>query len=135
MERDFQIDPDIRKAQTPPGWFYSDAALLGRSRETIFARSWQLVGDADRVKAPGKVLPVTFLDGSVEEPLLLTRDAEDGLHCLSNVCTHRGNLLCEAEGNHQVLRCRYHSRRFALDGRFLSAPEFEDALDFPSPSD
>src|SRR5207302_4661523 len=33
------------------------------------------------------------------------------------------------------LRCRYHGRRFALDGRFLSMPEFEGVRDFPSRSD
>ena len=57
------------------------------------------------------------------------------LRALSNVCTHRGNLLCTEESVVQALRCRYHGRRFGLDGRFLSMPEFEGVRDFPSTAD
>lgn len=134
-ERRFAIEPDIRKASTLPGRFYSDAAAFEACREKIFARSWQFVGDADSVKVPGQVAPVTLLGGFVGEPLLLTRDAQDTVHCLSNVCTHRGNLLCESAGVEPQLRCRYHGRRFSLDGRFLSMPEFEKAVGFPSEKD
>jgi choline monooxygenase len=65
----------------------------------------------------------------------LTRDREDRLHCLSNVCTHRGTLVCESEAVLAQLRCRYHGRRFALDGQFLSMPEFDGAEGFPSARD
>jgi choline monooxygenase len=81
------------------------------------------------------VLPCTLLDGCLDEPLVLTRDAAGKLHCLSNVCTHRGNLVALDAGEAQGLRCRYHGRRFALDGRFLSMPEFEGTEGFPSPAD
>jgi len=129
------IDPDIARASTLPSWAYADPAVLSASRERVFAPSWQLVADTDRVKVPGQVCPFTLLEGLLDEPLLLTRDREDGLHCLSNVCTHRGNLVVEGEGVEHVLRCRYHGRRFGLDGRFLSMPEFEQTEDFPSQSD
>jgi choline monooxygenase len=76
-----------------------------------------------------------MLEGFLDEPLLFTRDTEDRLHCLSNVCTHRGNLVVEGPGNARQLRCRYHGRRFALDGSFQAMPEFETAACFPSPSD
>ena len=133
--RDLVIDPDIRRAATLPSWVYADPAVFAEARERIFARSWQLVGDTDRVKVPGQVFPVTLLEGLLDEPLLLTRDRGDALHCLSNVCTHRGNLVAESEGVEQALRCRYHGRRFALDGRFVSMPEFEQAIGFPTPAD
>ena len=82
--------------------------------------------------------PFVLLEGMLDEPLVITRDREDRLHCLSNVCTHRGTLVCEAEGpavggNH--LRCRYHGRRFGLDGKMISMPEFEGVEDFPSARD
>ena len=130
----FSIDPDIRRAATLPARVYSDPALFEHGREAIFARSWQLVGDAAALKAPGTVLPATFLEGACEEPILLTRDADDRLSCLSNVCTHRGNLLVTAGPAAMAqIRCRYHGRRFALDGRFVSMPEFEQAESFPRP--
>jgi len=58
------------------------------------------------------------------------------LHCLSNVCTHRAMLLvAERTRTSSGLRCGYHGRRFELDGRFRSMPEFEGAEDFPRPCD
>ena len=129
------IDEDIRRARTLPADFYRDAATFQRVRERVLARSWQLVDGAERVAAPGAVLPFTFLEGCIDEPLLLARDGAGSLRALSNVCTHRGNLLCTKEEVVQSLRCRYHGRRFALDGRFLSMPEFESVRDFPSAAD
>jgi choline monooxygenase len=131
----FEIDPDITRAETPPAELYSDPEVYRRALDRVFARSWQLLGDRTAVKVPGQVHPVTLLEGSLDEPLLLTRDAADQLHCLSNVCTHRGNLVAESPGNEPFLRCRYHGRRFGLDGRFLSMPEFERAKGFPRPAD
>lgn len=133
-EAGFSIDSDIRRASTVPADAYADRATFARLRERAFARSWQFVGEVGRLKAPGHVLPFTLLEGCLDEPLLLTRD-EEGVHCLSNVCTHRGALVVEGEGHLRSLRCRYHGRRFELDGRFVSMPEFEDVEGFPSPSD
>ena len=114
---------------------YSDAEVFARVRERVFATSWQWAADAASVKVPGQTHPFTLLDGCLDEPLLLTRDRDDRLHCLSNVCTHRGTIVCESAGVLQQLRCRYHGRRFHLDGRFHSMPEFEGAEGFPSPAD
>ncbi|HEY0511613.1 MAG TPA: SRPBCC family protein [Thermoanaerobaculia bacterium] len=132
---DWTIDADIRKAATPPAEIYSDPRWFEACRERIFARSWQLAADTDAVRVPGQTWPFTLLEGALDEPLLLTRDSKDELHCLSNVCTHRGTLVCEHAGVLPALRCRYHGRRFAHDGRFLSMPEFEQAEGFPSPAD
>ncbi len=129
------LKEDIRQAETLPASFYTDPDFYRGSLERIFARSWQFVGDTDRLKVPGQVIPLTLLEGSLNEPILLTRDREDRIHALSNVCTHRAALVCEGPGVETVLRCRYHGRRFALDGTFLSMPEFEEAVDFPSERD
>jgi choline monooxygenase len=132
---DFDIDPDIRNAQTPPASFYTDPRTLDALKRRAFARAWQLVADADAVKAPGSVYPCAFLDGAIDEPLLLTRDYDDRVHGMANVCTHRGMQVCEGAGVERVLRCRYHGRRFELSGKFHSMPEFEGVTNFPSPAD
>jgi len=131
----FLIHPDISKASTLPARFYSDPAAFDACRERVFARSWQLVSDTEDVKAPGHVKPVTLLEGLLGEPLLITRDDADALHCLSNVCTHRGNIVCDKGGREKFLTCGYHGRRFALDGTFRSMPEFEGVEGFPSAAD
>jgi len=130
-----EIDPEIRRAATLPAWVYSSPEAFDRARERVFARSWQWAADADAVRVPGQCHPLTLLEGCLDEPLLLTRDRDDHVHCLSNVCTHRGTLVCEGDAAEHQLRCRYHGRRFGLDGRFQSMPEFELAEGFPSPSD
>jgi choline monooxygenase len=131
----FDIEADISRAWTPPSWVYTRPEVYAAAVERIFRRSWQLVGSADMVRVPGQVQPSTLLEGCLDEPLLLTRDDGDMVHCFSNVCTHRGNLVCEHGGVERGLRCRYHGRRFALDGTFQSMPEFEGVADFPSKAD
>lgn len=131
----FTIDADIRRASTLPSEVYHDDLWFERARTRLFPKTWQFVGDTDALKTPSHVKPGTLLEGFLDEPIVFTRDAEDRLHCLSNVCTHRGNILVPGEGHAQSLRCRYHGRRFTLDGRFAAMPEFEGAIDFPSPAD
>ncbi|MCI0449150.1 MAG: aromatic ring-hydroxylating dioxygenase subunit alpha [Chlorobi bacterium] len=129
------INPDIRKASTLPAEFYRSEEIYQLSKEKIFAKCWHLIGDTDLVKIPGAVHPFTILEGYIDEPLLLTRDSDDNIHCLSNVCTHRGNILIENPDNLRVMQCRYHGRRFELNGCFKSMPECEDAENFPTERD
>lgn len=130
-----EIDADIRASSTLPARVYSDPAHYAVQQERVFARSWHLAADSARVKAPGHVLPFTLLEGCLDEPLVITSDENAELRCLSNVCTHRGALVVEGEGHLKSLRCRYHGRRFGLDGSFVSMPEFDDTVNFPSPAD
>lgn len=133
--REDPIHPNIRRAETLPAEVYHDPRWYDLQRERVFLPSWQWIGETWRLKAPGHVLPFTLLEGCLDEPLFLSRDGEGELHCLSNVCTHRGALVVEGEGHHNTLRCRYHGRRFDLDGCFVSMPEFEEAEGFPTADD
>lgn len=135
MTDQLQVHQDIRKARTLPSRVYFDPEIYENAKERVFVPSWQPVGDVARLKAPGHVIPLTLLEGSVDEALVLTRTEDGTPHCLSNVCTHRGTVVVEGEGHLQTLRCRYHGRRFDLDGCMRFMPEFEDTQDFPSPRD
>ena len=135
MQRRIDIDRDIRRARTLPSAIYHDAGAWALQRERVFARAWHLLPGAERVRAPGHVLPLTLLEGCLDEPVVLTRDDGGALHCLSNVCTHRGALVVEGEGHVRSLRCRYHGRRFGLDGCMTFMPEFDQTEDFPSAAD
>lgn len=132
---ELNVDPRIEYASTLPSSFYKDADSFARVREEIFTRSWQFIGDTDCVKVPGTVHPFVLLDGYLDEPMVLTRDMEDQIHLLSNVCTHRGMQVAEGCSNERFLRCRYHGRRFGLDGKFQHMPEFEGVCGFPSDRD
>jgi choline monooxygenase len=127
----FDIDPDIRQAKTLASEFYTDDEYFEASKEKIFAHSWQFLYheiEFDSLK------PATILPGLLDEPVLLAR-AGDEIRCLSNVCTHRGKILVEESCKANLIRCGYHGRRFSLDGKFLSMPEFDDVVDFPCESD
>jgi choline monooxygenase len=129
------IDPNIAKAKTIATNVYLDAEYFERSKEQIFAKSWQFIGDTDHVKESGWVTPVNLLEQYINEPLVLSKDNAGQLHCLSNVCTHRGNLLIEKPCKLNDIRCKYHGRRFQLDGKFLSMPEFKEVENFPTADD
>lgn len=132
---EFSINKDISIAETLPSEFYKNEKYFELSKEKIFSRSWQFCGDTGFVKAPGQIHPFYLLENFLDEPLILSRDKNDRLHLLSNVCTHRGNILAEGDCIEKNIVCRYHGRRFDLDGKFLSMPEFGDVKNFPSKKD
>jgi len=127
----FNIHPDIRRAETLASEFYTNEKYFDESKEKIFARSWQLIGTTDEIN---NLKPQTILENFLDEPVLLSR-SEDGFHCFSNVCTHRGKILIEKDCRANLIRCGYHGRRFSLAGKFLSMPEFEGVENFPSEKD
>ncbi len=124
-------DPDVARAGTLDERLHYSREAHELAIEKIFARSWQLLPLSDRTHA---VEPFTLLDGSLDEPLVLTGQG-DTERLMSNVCTHRGAILAEACSDSAVLRCRYHGRRFDLDGSMTKCPGFEDAKDFPRPDE
>ena len=130
-----KISDDITVAETLPKEFYNSEPLFEQGKDKIFAKSWQLIGDTSSIPESSSVFPLQLLPGMLNEPLLLTRDGDQNIHCLSNVCTHRAHIVCEEPGRSRELRCRYHGRCFSLEGKFLSMPEFSEAKNFPRECD
>lgn len=135
MLRKFNIHQDIKKAETLPASFYRDETVFEELKEKVFLKSWQWVGEENLVPLPQSVHPFALLDGYLTEPMLLTRDTNNQINCLTNVCTHRGNLVALHSGKSKKLTCEYHGRRFNLKGEFEYMPEFKEAENFPRPCD
>jgi len=135
MQDPFFIDPDIRKAETLPSHFYTSSEVLALAKEKIFVPSWQWITDYPFSQKINSVYPFSFIKGFIDEPLLITKDQNEIVHCISNVCTHRANLLVEEPITKKNIVCRYHGRKFLLDGTFDSMPEFKTAENFPRPCD
>ena len=129
------VQKNIAKAKTLPSEFYTDPKYFDETRKKIFSRSWQFAGDITRIKEPGSCYPFTLLDGYLDDPLLLVKNTGGEINCLSNVCTHRGNILISEPCKANNIRCKYHGRLFDLDGNFKSMPEFKEVKNFPSPND
>lgn len=135
MKTNFHIDSDIRKAHTLDSKFYICEEVHNECKEKIFAKSWHYVGSKELMKE-NNVIPFSLLPNFLDEPLLLIKNEENGeITCCSNVCTHRANLIINMPCNASHLRCKYHGRRFDLDGKMTFMPEFEEAHNFPSPED
>ncbi len=131
----FFINPDISKAKTISTDFYTSPVYFEESKEKIFVKSWQFATDIKNVKETGSVYPFLLLENYLNESLILTRDKYGQIRCMSNVCTHRGNLIAYEPCKTNQLRCKYHGRLFGLDGIFISMPEFNEVQNFPCEDD
>ncbi|HEX8169697.1 MAG TPA: SRPBCC family protein [Thermoanaerobaculia bacterium] len=120
------IDRDLASAATLPSRYYFDADVLARENERLFARTWQLAGRAEQVREPGQYFTATI----AEEPVLVVRGSDGVLRAMSNVCRHRAGPIAKGEGKRPVLQCGYHGWTYALDGRLLKTPEFDNVRDF-----
>lgn len=131
----FSVSADISHAHTLHADFYTRQEFFESAKQKIFSRTWQFLHTTENMKEPGSVMPVMLLPGFLNEPLVITRDRQQNLHVLSNVCTHRGALIASKPCNLHDLRCPYHGRRFDLTGKFLSMPEFQEVRNFPTDAD
>jgi choline monooxygenase len=132
---DWHIDEKIEKAFTVPSSLYKDPNVFDLIKEEIFGKSWHYLADHSELNTPFAQHPITLLPGFLNEPLVLTVDREGQIHCLSNVCTHRGKILVEQSGVQSSITCGYHGRCFDIDGTFKRMPAFNGAVNFPSPKD
>ena len=135
MKDKYKIDPDITKAETLPSTFYKNSSVFELIKNKIFLKSWQCIGDSDLVKDKSSIYPTVILENYLNEPIVLTKDEKGAIHCLTNVCTHRGNILVFEPGKSKKITCMYHGRRFNNKGEFEFMPEFDKAKNFPRPCD
>jgi len=127
------INKDIKKAYTMPAIFYTDKKYFNLSLDNIFTNSWQFINDLNSL-SKASVHPFNFLTDTINEPVILTNNNKK-ISLLSNVCTHRGSILCNNNNNNSKIQCKYHGRTFSLKGDFLKAPGFNGVENFPTKKD
>lgn len=125
------IDSDIRVAKTLPSKFYTSEKRF-RKLLKAFKTSWQFVGSSQEYTSA--ISPLKDLEKILGEPLIRVQDGES-TQLLSNVCTHRGMILCQEHSDAKTIQCPYHGRTFNRDGSLKHMPGFDDVVDFPSISD
>ena len=79
------INKDITQATTLPGYFYKSNDSFNLSKENIFAKTWQIVGDNSNLKLANSAHPFKFMSGFIDEPLVLINDNKNNINCFSNV--------------------------------------------------
>ncbi|MGA8763548.1 MAG: Rieske (2Fe-2S) protein, partial [Candidatus Sulfotelmatobacter sp.] len=122
------IERDLSRAWTLPAELYFDAAVFAAEKETIFSRTWQVVGHRNQVANAGDY----FTTELVGEPLLIVRDADGKLRGFYNVCRHRAGPPAEGCGSRKLFRCGYHGWTYGLDGALISATEIDGVEGFRS---
>jgi choline monooxygenase len=123
---DLQIEQKLSRAWTLPAKLYFDRDVYTAERETIFARTWQVVGHRNQVKDAGDY----FTAEIVGEPLLVVRGTDGKLRAFYNVCRHRAGPPAEGCGSRKLFRCGYHGWTYGLDGALISATEIEGVEGF-----
>jgi choline monooxygenase len=115
-------------ASTIPADWYTDPRLLEREQRTAFARSWQLAGRVDQLRAAGDFVAFDLPGG---EPIVLVRGDDEVLRGFFNVCRHHAAAVVgEPQGSARTLRCPYHGWTYGLDGALKGTPDFAGVCDF-----
>ena len=117
----------IERAWTIPAAWYVDPRIAELERRTVWSRTWQAVGRAAQVAAPGE-----FVTAEVAgEPVVVVRGADGVLRGFFNVCRHHAAAVMTAPcGKVDRLRCPYHGWTYDLAGRLRGVPEFDGVRDF-----
>src|SRR5215211_3207712 len=124
-----RFDPTrpLESARTIPNTWYTSPEVAIAEARIVFGSTWQMVGRADQVAAPGSFLTANIAG----EPILIVRGDDGVLRAFFNVCRHRAApILNEPCGTATKLRCRYHGWTYDLTGRLRGTPEFDGVSGF-----
>ena len=110
---------DLIQRDRVHGSLYTDPEIFQAELEQIWYRTWVFVGHESEVPERGDYV----MKSIGPQPIIMSRDKQGQIHLLLNRCTHRGNLVCDAErGNSGAFRCPYHGWTFSNTGKLLGYP-------------
>jgi choline monooxygenase len=119
-------DP-LDHAWTIPSPWYFDARISELEQQSVFAKTWQVVGRADQVRETGSF----FTADLAGEPLVVARGDDGKLRAFYNVCRHHAAaVVTEAQGCAKQFRCPYHGWTYGIDGALKGMVEFEGVCNF-----
>jgi phenylpropionate dioxygenase-like ring-hydroxylating dioxygenase large terminal subunit len=117
----------LSEASTIPAPWYTDERIAELEAQTVFSKTWQVIGRVDQVEKPGQFVTSTVAG----EPIVAVRGNDGVLRAFYNVCRHHAAaVLTEPCGQTSILHCPYHGWNYGLDGSLKGMPEFEGVKDF-----
>ena len=109
----------VAGARGLPNRFYIDPATYEQEKECVFFRNWAAIGFAKDIPETADARPVDFLG----LPLLAVRDRDGDVRVFQNTCRHRGMILVDEPTKLRgMIRCKYHSWCYDLNGALRSTP-------------
>lgn len=122
-----QIEKEMRQFRGLPLHTYFAPDIYAFELEAIFDKSWQFLCPVHCLATPGDLYTGTIGRSSV----VVARDARGQLNGFLNICRHRGFRLVEENvSGKKMMRCRYHSWSYDLNGNLIAAPDTEDEPGF-----
>lgn len=99
---------------------YTDPKRFEREQAELFSK-------LPLVLAPSALLPATRLAAAHDGfgvPLIVSRDGDEAMHVMANVCSHRGTRLIESADviPAKGIACPYHAWTYAPDGALKGVP-------------
>jgi choline monooxygenase len=122
-------DPNapLEQAATIPASWYTNQLIYDLELQIVFARSWQMIGLAERLAEPGQYLTCEISG----EPIVAVRGNDNGLRAFYNVCRHHAAaVMTDPEGKAAQLRCPYHGWTYSLAGELKGTPDFAGVCSF-----
>src|SRR5947209_5311085 len=134
MERDirelvnlYNPNDPLDHAWTIPSPWYFDTQIEELEQQSVFGKTWQVVGRADQVRNKGDF----FTADLAGEPIVVTQSEDNALHAFYNVCRHHAAaVVTEAQGCAKQFRCPYHGWTYGNDGALKGMVEFEGVCNF-----
>ncbi len=125
--------PDTKYAsyvQETPGYefkvrasIYVDPEVFADEMRLIFERTWVYVGHESEIPNPGDYKTAAI--GRL--PVIVSRDQEQKINVMLNVCRHRATAVCNQErGNTRYFTCPYHRWTYGSDGKLVAMTGEED---------
>ena len=119
-------DP-LDHAWTIPSPWYFDAGIEALEQQSVFAKTWQMVGRAEQARKKGEF----FTADIGGEPVVVARGEDGVLRGFYNVCRHHAAaVVTEAQGCAKQFRCPYHGWTYGNDGTLKGMVEFEGVCNF-----
>ncbi len=123
----YDADRPLPEAWTIPASWYVDRRVEKLERETVFSRTWQMVGRSDQVAGSGEFVTAELAG----EPIVVVRGADGVLRAFFNVCRHHAAAVeTRPEGKTHLLRCPYHGWTYSLQGELKGTPDFQGVCEF-----
>ena len=117
----------LSEASTIPAPWYVDPRIAELEANTVFSKTWQMVGRIEQVEKPGQFVTANIAG----EPIVVVRGNDDVLRAFYNVCRHHAAaVVTEPCGQASLLHCPYHGWNYGLDGSLKGMPEFDGVKNF-----
>lgn len=110
-------NPDTGDQDIPVG-YYTSQEQHALEKHKLWPKVWQLACREEDIVEQGEY----YIHDSVDDSILIVRQADGSIKALVNSCLHRGRALKTENGKVSKFRCPFHAFTWNIDGSFKGMP-------------